>query len=95
MSNVFKAALALTAAVALVAATGIASTDAACTKCRPASKTIYKTKYKYTTVRQVRNLTKYKDVYRVHYFVKKTKVVTRAEYERFKRSCKDACVLAK
>jgi hypothetical protein len=34
--------------------------------CRPAAKTVYKTKYRYNDVQQVRHVTKYRDVYKVH-----------------------------
>lgn len=90
-----KFALAIGAAAALFAVSAVSAAEARCARCKPAAKTIHKTQYKYSTVRQVRNVTRYRDVYRIHYFVKRTKLVSRAEFERFRRSCKQACVLAR
>ena len=93
MSYVVKSALALAAAALVAASAGTA--DAACATCRKPGKVVAgKTQVKYSTVRQYRNVNQYRDVYRIHYFVKVTKTVSRAEFLRFKASCKGACALA-
>lgn len=88
-----KTAAAL-AAIGLAVATA-APAEARCARCKVPSKTVTKTQMKQSTVRQVRNVVRYKDVYRIHYYVKVSRTVSRAEFERFKRSCKGACTLAK
>lgn len=94
MSYALKSVLALSAAALVVMSTGAA--EAACASCRKPSKVVAgKTQVKYSTVRQYRNVTTYRDVYRIHYFVKVTKTVSRAEFLRFKASCKGACALAR
>ena len=94
MSYALKSALGIVAAAALTVGLGSQSAEARCRTCKAPSKTIVKTQYKYSTVRQVRNVSRYKDVYRIHYFVKVSKTVSRAEFMRFKQSCKGACALA-
>lgn len=94
MSYALKSVLALAAATLVFASGGRA--EAACVTCKKPSKVIAgKTQIKYSTVRRYRNVTKYRDVYRIHYFVKVTRTVSRAEFLRFQASCKGACALAR
>jgi hypothetical protein len=78
MKLIAKAALAIAVAFGAMSV-GIASADAGCTNCKPASKTIVKTNTVYKNVHKHNRVTKYKDVKKTKYVnvVNRTVVVTR------------------